>query len=202
MALDKQVTGKKSGDPITSSDWNAVADETIRLDSAKLDVAHGGTVAGLLSAAGGLTATSLAGGNLGVSLFKPAGGKWAHQTNQPSGLVVISAILDFPVRTSVLLIGHGHGSSTSDQAGARALVLELRVDGNSPNVDGSGGGEWGVAYLSPPINTWAPMITIGSANLDPTPGGHRVDLALRPPDGAYTVNLNGPTLWVVRLGSF
>jgi len=200
MALDKQVTGKKSGDPITSSDWNALANETIRLDSAKLDVAQGGTVSGLLTAAAGLNASALGSGTLGVTMFTPDNQKWAHQTNQVGGLVVISAVLDFPVRTSVLLLGHGHGSSTSDQAGARALVLELRVDGASPNA--VGGGEWGVAYLSPPLNTWAPMITIGSANLDPTPGGHRVELVLRPPDGAYTVNLNGPSLWVARLGTF
>ena len=200
MALDKQVTGKKSGDPITSSDWNAVADETIRLDGAKLDLAGGGTVAGLLTAAAGLSATSLSSATLGVSLVKPAADKWSHQTSLPNGLVVISTVLDFPVPTSVLLVGHGHGSSTSDQAGARALVLELRVDGNSPNTTGDG--EWGVGYLSPPINTWAPVITIGSAQLVPTPGGHRIDLAVRPTDGTYAVTVNGPTLWIVRLGTF
>jgi hypothetical protein len=200
VALDKQVTGKKSGDPITSNDWNAVADETIRLDSAKLDLANGGTVSGLLTAAAGLSATSLASGTLGVTLFKPADEKWAHQTSQPSGTVVISATLDFPVRTSVLVLGHGHGSSLSDAPAARAVVLELRLDGAALNV--SRGGQWGVGYLSPPLNSWMPMITIGSAQLDPVPGGHRLELALRPTDGSYTVNLNGPTLWVARLGTF
>jgi hypothetical protein len=200
VALDKQVTGKKSGDPITSSDWNALAGETVRLDSAKLDLANGGTVAGLLTAAGGLNAASLSSGTLGVSLFKPAGDKWSHQTGQTKGLVVITAVLDVPVPTSVLLLGHGHVNSSADQAGARAVALELRVDGNSTNSTGSG--QWGVGYVSQPVNTWTPVITLGSAQLTPTPGGHRVDLSVRPSDGAYNVTLNGPTLWVVRLGTF
>jgi len=200
VALDKQVTGKKSGDPITSSDWNALADETIRLDAAKLDLANGGTVAGLLTAAAGLNAASLSSGTLGVSLFKPDGDKWSHQTGQPAGLTVITTVLDFPVPTSVLLVGHGHATSSADQPGARALAIQLKVDGQPTNRSGTS--DWGIGYLSVPVNTWAPMITVGLTQLTPAPGGHRIELILRPVDGPYTVTLNGPTLWVVRLGTF
>jgi hypothetical protein len=198
MTLDNQLGTKKPGDPILSSDWNAVANETIRLDSAKLDQA-GGTVSGLLTATGGLNASALVSNSLGLSVFTPGDGAWGHEAS--SETTVITAVLKYPVKTSVLIVGHGHAHSTSDQQNAQAVVLQLYLDGVPTNKDKDK--NWGVGYLSVPFKAWGPIVTIGSANLEPTQDGHRVELKFRPADpGSYTVGLNGPTMWVVRLGSF
>lgn len=199
MALDKKVTGKKSGDPIVSSDWNALADETIRLDTAKLDLAQGGTVAGLLTAAAGLATPSVRSDTLGVSVHRPANNQWVHSTNQQSGLAVITATIDFPAKTTVLVLGHGHANSSSDAVTARAVLVQLRMDGTL--LSATGGQTWGGAYLSLPANAWAPVIAVGTAQVEK--GSHRFELLLKPgQEGTYTVNLNGPSLWIARVGSF
>ena len=198
MALDKNLAGKKSGDAIIADDWNKLAAETIRLDAEKLDTVKGGAVAGLLTAAAGLTAPALRSDSLGINLLTPADTKWDFQTTSSAGFAVITGYLDFAVPTSVLILGHGHGNTSVDDVAKRALSIEIRVDGSKTNPIREG--NWGVGYLNPPINTWTPMIAVGSANLPK--GTHKFELALVAVTNGTTVKLNGPSLWVARLGTW
>jgi hypothetical protein len=205
MALDKNIAAKKSGDPIVSADWNTLATETIRLDSAKLDVNAGGTVAGLLTAAAGLNAASVHSETLGVNLFTPQLDKWDFTTDLAAGVDVITGNLTLSAPTSLIVIGHGHGSTAAGtQAAKRALALEIRMDLRVLNPVRES--TWGICYLSPPTGSWFPLIAVGTVKAPP--GEHRLDLVLRATDSPnsgpekYSVNLNGPSLWVARLGTF
>jgi hypothetical protein len=199
MALDENITQKAAGDPIKSADWNALAAETNRLDAAKLDTV-GGTLSGLLTAAGGLSTPSLFSPTVGVQLLKPADGSWGHQAG--TGYVsVIDQQINLERATSIFALGHGHGSTQGPNPEHR-LVLEIAVDGAATTLNQEGTAQWGVGLTeSVPSGMWVPIVTVGSCQL--AAGTHRFELRIRNASdrpGGF-VYLNGPTLWLAFLGA-
>ncbi|WP_033340963.1 hypothetical protein [Catenuloplanes japonicus] len=204
MPLDKKIAEKASGDPIASADWNTLATETIRLDTAKLNTT-GGTVAGLLTAAAGLASPTLRSDSLGITLLTPDNDVWNHKTDTSAGRAVISRSVEFAVPTTVFLVGHGHASTDAGTSAAkRAVHADIRMDGALLNPVRES--TWGSIFLNLPTGTWATMVTLASANVPK--GKHTFELWLRAIDSAasgadkYAVSLHGPSLWLARLGTF
>jgi hypothetical protein len=199
MALDENITHKAAGDPIKSADWNALAAETNRLDAAKLDTV-GGTLSGLLTAAGGLSTPSLFSPTVGIQLLKPADGSWSHQAGS-GNVMVIDQRINLERATSILALGHGHGSTQLQNENHR-LVLDIAVDGAATALNQEGTNPWGVGLAqSVPSGLWVPIITVGSCQL--AAGTHRFQLRIRnaaDSPGGF-VYLNGATLWLAFLGA-
>ncbi|WP_089104010.1 hypothetical protein [Streptomyces hyaluromycini] len=193
MTLDQNLADKAPGDPVRSADWNDLAAAVLRHETGKLDLS-GGTVTGPLTAQGGLTAPGLKSQALGVELLKPDNGQVGFD-NIVSTVTMISKQIQFQSDATLLLIGHGHGT-TSDLN--HALTMRVLVDGNFPGKD-SGGKEWGVGYLAVPGGTWVPVTAMGTAQV--TKGSHTLQLTVTGSTGGL-VALHAPTLWVVRLGGF
>ncbi|MFE2063485.1 hypothetical protein ACFXDH_13930 [Streptomyces sp. NPDC059467] len=194
MTLDQNLADKAPGDPVRSADWNDIAAAVLRHETGKLDLS-GGTVTGPLTAQGGLTAPALSSQSLGVQLLKPDNGQWGFDFNA-STATMISGQIQFQTPATLLLIGHGH-ASTSDPN--HPLILHVMVDGAITNKEGTS--EWGVGFVALPggATTWVPATTIGSAQV--TAGSHTVQFAATGGAFGATASLHGPTLWVIRLGA-
>ncbi|MFF7838258.1 hypothetical protein ACFZC6_05490 [Streptomyces ossamyceticus] len=166
MSLDRNLTNKKTGDPIKSSDWNALASETVRLSQ-----------------------------SIGFRMLQAT--LWENLTTANGWTPVINQEVPFDTPTSLLLIGHGHGSS--ETAGVH-LRVAIRVNGTVLGPPDSNG-PVGAAFLSfsNSVNNWVPITAIGGC---PVPQGpSRVELVIRREGPVGTVRLNNPTLWLIQLGA-
>ncbi|MET9084829.1 hypothetical protein ABZX77_23615 [Streptomyces sp. NPDC004237] len=190
MTLDQNTANKAPGDPVRSTDWNDLAAAVLRHETGKLDLT-GGTVTGPLTVQGGLTAPMLISQSLGVQLVKP-NGQLGFDGIDAAAVTMLGLEIQFPTPTTLLLIGHGHGT-TSDVN--HALTMRILVDGAVTNKDGAK--EWGAGYLAVPGGTWVPVTAIGTAQV--TAGSHVVQLTATGTAGG-SASLHAPTLWVIRLG--
>ncbi|MER5795537.1 hypothetical protein [Streptomyces sp. NPDC001980] len=191
MTLDQNLADKAPGDPVRSADWNDLAAAVLRHETGKLDLS-GGTVTGPLTAQGGLTAPALSSQSLGVQLLRPDNGQVGFD-NIVSTVTMISQQIQFQTPATLLLVGHGHGT-TSDVN--HALAMRIVVDGVSTGKDGAK--EWGVGYLAVPAGTWVPVTAMGTVQV--AAGSHTLQLTATGTAGG-TVALHAPTLWVIRLGA-
>ncbi|SHH84862.1 hypothetical protein [Streptomyces sp. 3214.6] len=175
MSLDKNLTQKIPGDPIKSSDWNALAAETVRLDAA----------------------TKLNSQSIGFQMLQ--GNSWDNWTAPGDWMPVINKTLDFDTPTSLLLIGQGHGHSDSREL---SLRVAIRVNDTLLGLDKESR-IWGGGFLSPFTDTqdvWFPITAIAGC---PVPKGKsKVELVIRcEGQDNGSVALNAPTLWLIQLGA-
>ncbi|MFJ3773467.1 hypothetical protein ACIPX0_17385 [Streptomyces sp. NPDC090075] len=191
MTLDKNTANKAPGDPVRSADWNDLAAAVLRHETDKLDIS-GGTVTGSLTVQGGLTAPQ----SLGVQLLKPDNGQvnfdnigiaWRGMAT------MISQQIQFQTDTTLLLIGHGHGTTPSV---SEALTMRIVVDGVATNSEGAN--DWGSGYLAVQEGTWVPVTAIGTVQVPA--GSHTVQLTATC-SNTVSASLRAPTLWVIRLGA-
>ncbi|MBO3749196.1 hypothetical protein J5X84_24220 [Streptosporangiaceae bacterium NEAU-GS5] len=178
MALDDNVGNKHPGDLIKSDDWNKLAGEVHRVDA-------------LLGAA------------LGATLLPVVPRGWANFFEATDYQNAIEHQVQVDQPTSVLLLGLGQGLVT----GTGILDLVIKVDGNilhpvSPDNFEAGdklqGLSWGMGFVQGQ-GFWQQVIALGQSQL--AAGSHQIALACRSRTGGR-VQLNGPTLWMLKSGSF
>lgn len=173
MPLDENVMKKRPGDRILSADWNALAEETVRLDAT----------------------TKLKNQSIGFEMLRAQ--SWENVSTSNEWTPVISSEeVEFDTPTSLLLIGQGHGHS--DTQGV-VLSVTIRVDGKILAMDEDG--PWGGGFLqsgSPP-NTWIPITAIAGCQVPQ--GKSKVELVIHRSGQSGKVKFNAPTLWLIRLGA-
>ncbi|MEU9450684.1 hypothetical protein [Streptomyces sp. NPDC048277] len=193
MTLDQNTANKAPGDPVRSADWNDLAAAVLRHETGKLDIS-GGTMTGLLTAQGGLTASALSSQSLGVQLLKPDNGQANFDNIGDTGTVrVINQKIQLQTPTKLLLIGHGHGTTADPKYPLRMFIL---VDGK---LIADAGNEWGFGHLAVPEGTWANVTAISCFTVD---AGSRTVELVASVSSPGTASLHAPTLWVIGLGAF
>ncbi|KOV88202.1 hypothetical protein ADL01_02330 [Streptomyces sp. NRRL WC-3618] len=180
MSLDENLTNKHPGDPIRSKDWNALASETVRLDDTKLNR-----------------------GLIGVQMLRAP--SWNNETTSGDWQPVISQTVNFETGTSLLLVGQGHGLSSTSGV---ALDVVIRVNGTILGQDDTVGDlSWGAGLLQNSFggktSIWTQIVAIAECSVKS--GESAVELAMRcrrPDTGKDgSVNFSAPTLWLIRLGA-
>ncbi|MEU6806589.1 hypothetical protein [Streptomyces neyagawaensis] len=180
MPLDENITKKRSGDPILSADWNAIAAETVRLDDVKLNR--------------GLT---------GIQMLQAP--KWENTTASEDWQTVISHTVNLESGTELLLVGQGHGFS--DFSGV-ALDVVIMVNGTIlGQEDTKNGFAWGMGVHQPvgiTTSIWTQIVVIAEWP-SVMSGENEVALAMRcrrqNEEKGGTVHFSAPTLWLIRLGA-
>ncbi|WP_405774882.1 hypothetical protein [Streptomyces sp. NBC_01538] len=180
MSLDKKLTEMRSGDLIRSTDWNALASETVRLDDVKLNR-----------------------GLIGIQMLQAP--SWENKTSSGDWQPVIEHTVNLQPGTELLLVGQGHG--ISDRSGV-ALDVVIMVNGTVLGQEDTNGLAWGMGVHEPvgkittSISTQIVVIAEWPAEMS---GENEVVLAMRcrkvesVQDGS--VQFSAPTLWLIRLGA-
>ncbi|MFG2970137.1 hypothetical protein ACGFZS_43405 [Streptomyces sp. NPDC048288] len=189
MTLDQNTADKAPGDPVRSADWNDLAAAVLRHETGKLDLT-GGTVTGLLTAQGGLTAPQ----SLGVQLLTPEQASFDNIT--VSEVKMINRDVPFQTDTTLLLVGHGHGTTADVN---HPLTMRIKVDGVTTGTFDGEGVEWGRGYLAASKDTWLPITAIGTTRV--LAGTRNLQLTASGGAPEAMASLHEPALWVIRLGA-
>jgi hypothetical protein len=205
----------EAGQLIRAQDWNDLAkvvkdlqaaQQTLatlasRLQTDKLDAA-GGRVTGTLTA-DVLSAPSVRSPGLGVDVTKPTGSQWTFSTRSSDWAPVITRGIKAQQPTAVLAIAHGFGKATN---GIHPLDVAITLDGavqmpsNQPN-----GSVWGMGNNTPSTDSprhTGQIVALALCQLPGRTAEYSFSVCMRARGGVDEVVLEGPTLWLVRLGDY
>jgi hypothetical protein len=178
MPLDENVTKKRPGDSIRSADWNALAAETVRLDTAKLN-------------------------SQSIGIQMRPGLEWENERTSGDWHMVAKETVTLKTATSFLLVGQGHGLSNASNV---SLDVAIRVNGTILGREAKSDLVWGMGLVSPVTsgNTsiWTQIVAIAECSIPSGESAVELVMRCRKPDGAGgSVKFNAPTLWLIRLGA-
>jgi hypothetical protein len=192
MALEGNIGNKHPGDPIKSDDWNELAAEAQRLGTDKLDLT-GGTISGPLAVKGPVSSPAL-----GVEILHGTEDTWGITVDNVNYVPVIERDVTFDSAASLLVVGHCSAITNPDTG----VQMVLSVDRKQLHqVNANSAISWGMAthWGNNRGEVSSPLVTMGIYSVDA--GTHHFQLLARSTTPGQSVGLNGPTLFILRVGA-